>query len=61
MKNIWDILQTRTALKILLRPVTNIVYNCVFLTNLHTCFYGSEVGKYFDAAKLKPEVYLRDL
>jgi hypothetical protein len=63
LKNLWAIVQKRTALKVLLRPVTKIMYNCVFLTNLnvHTCLYGSEVGQYFGAKPLKIDEYLRRL
>jgi hypothetical protein len=48
----------KKSLRIYLQPVGKMYFIAVFLTNCHTCFYGSQTGTYFDMNAPDLNVYL---
>lgn len=55
---IWAYLDYRKKLKLRQAPLGVVFGVCALLTNLHTCYYGSEVSHFFGVAPPSPSQYL---
>jgi len=47
VKNLWKMISNKKSLKVLMSPVATYFFVAVHLTNIHSIFYGSQVGKYY--------------
>ena len=56
--SIFAFMDFKKNLRIYLQPVGKMYFTAVFLTNCHTCLYGSQTGAYFDLDAPNLSVYL---
>ena len=56
--NLWPYIDDKKNQTLYKQPVAKQYLVCAFLTNVHTCLYGSQTGKFFDLQPPTLEQYL---